>query len=85
MQVCIYGVCIMYVGTYVHTYIFQNFIGRPYEIFYFHRSENLVWDILIMKLCSLVLIPQVKNWKETAKDRRTWRDLAEKAKTHKGL
>ena len=25
-----------------------------------------------------------KNWKETAKDR-TWRDLAEKAKTHKGL
>ena len=28
---------------------------------------------------------QVKNWKETAKDRRTWRDLAEKAKTHKGL
>jgi hypothetical protein len=27
---------------------------------------------------------KVKNWKETAKDR-TWRDLAEKAKTHKGL
>jgi len=27
----------------------------------------------------------VKNWKETAKDRRTWRDLAERAKTHKGL
>ena len=26
-----------------------------------------------------------KNWKETAKDRRTWRDLAEKAKTDKGL
>jgi hypothetical protein len=26
-----------------------------------------------------------KNRKETAKDRRTWRDLAEKAKTHKGL
>jgi hypothetical protein len=26
-----------------------------------------------------------KNWKETAKDRRTWRGLAEKAKTHKGL
>jgi ribonuclease HI len=26
-----------------------------------------------------------KNWKETAKDRRTWRDLAEKVKTHKGL
>ena len=29
--------------------------------------------------------PKVKNWKEIAKDRRTWRDLAEKAKTHKGL
>ena len=27
----------------------------------------------------------VKNWKEAAKDRRTWRDLAEKAKTHKRL
>jgi hypothetical protein len=24
-----------------------------------------------------------KNWKEAAKDRRTWRDWAEKAKTHK--
>jgi len=28
---------------------------------------------------------QVINWKETAKVRRTWRDLTEKAKTHKGL
>jgi hypothetical protein len=28
---------------------------------------------------------KVKNWKGTAKDRRTWTDLAEKAKTHKGL
>jgi hypothetical protein len=27
----------------------------------------------------------VKNWKETAKDRKTWTDLAGKAKTHKGL
>jgi CRISPR/Cas system CMR subunit Cmr4 (Cas7 group RAMP superfamily) len=26
-----------------------------------------------------------KNWNETAEDRRTRRDLAEKAKTHKGL
>jgi hypothetical protein len=24
-------------------------------------------------------------WKETAKDRKSWRDLAETAKTHKGL
>jgi hypothetical protein len=28
---------------------------------------------------------KVKNWKETAKDRGTWRDLAEKSKTHRGL
>jgi hypothetical protein len=28
---------------------------------------------------------KVKNWKEAAKNRRTWRGLAEKAKTHKGL
>jgi hypothetical protein len=28
---------------------------------------------------------KVKNWKETAKDRRTWRDLAVKVKTHIGL
>jgi hypothetical protein len=28
---------------------------------------------------------KVKNWKETAKDTRTWRDLAKKAKTQKGL
>ena len=25
---------------------------------------------------------KAKNWKEAAKDRRTWRDLAERAKTH---
>jgi hypothetical protein len=28
---------------------------------------------------------EVKNWKEAAKERRTWRNLAEKTKTHKGL
>jgi hypothetical protein len=28
---------------------------------------------------------KIKNWKETAKDRRTLRDLAEKAKTHKSF
>jgi hypothetical protein len=28
---------------------------------------------------------KVKNWKKAVKDRRTWRDLAEKAKIHKGL
>jgi hypothetical protein len=28
---------------------------------------------------------KVKNWKEAAKDRRIWRDLAEKTKTYIGL
>jgi uncharacterized coiled-coil protein SlyX len=28
---------------------------------------------------------KVKNWKEIAKGGRTWRDLAEKVKTHKEL
>ena len=28
---------------------------------------------------------KVNNWEETAKDRRTWRDLTEKGETHKGL
>jgi hypothetical protein len=28
---------------------------------------------------------KIKSWKEAAKDRRTWRDLGEKGKTHKGL
>jgi uncharacterized coiled-coil protein SlyX len=27
----------------------------------------------------------VETWKEAANGRRTWRDLAEKEKTHKGL
>jgi hypothetical protein len=39
-------------------------------------QEDVVGDLKKLK---------VKTWKETAKDRRTWRDLAEKAKTHKGL
>jgi hypothetical protein len=28
---------------------------------------------------------KVKNWKETAKDGRTWRVMTEKVKTHKGF
>jgi hypothetical protein len=28
---------------------------------------------------------EIKIWKETAKDRKTWSDLAEKAQTHKGV
>jgi hypothetical protein len=31
------------------------------------------------------VIEDLKNWKETAKDRKTSKDLTEKAKTHKGL
>ena len=39
-------------------------------------QENVMEDLKKLK---------VKILKETAKDRRTWRDLAEKAKSHKGL
>jgi len=39
-------------------------------------QEDVMEDLKTLK---------VKNWKEIAKDRRTWRDLAEKAKTDKGL
>ena len=39
-------------------------------------QEDVIEDLKELK---------VKNWKEAAKDRRTWSDLAEKAKTHKGL
>jgi len=46
-------------------------IGRPRQ-----RWQDVMEDLKKLK---------VKNWKEAAKDRRTWRDLAEKAKTHKGL
>ena len=44
-------------------------VGRPRQ----RWQEDVMEDL------------KVKNWKETAKDRRIWRDLAEKAKTHKGL
>jgi hypothetical protein len=47
-------------------------VGRPRQ----RWQENVMEDFKKLK---------VKNWKETAKDRRTWRDLAEKAKTHEGL
>jgi hypothetical protein len=39
-------------------------------------QEDVVEDLKKLK---------VKNWKEAATDRRTWRDLAERAKTHKWL
>ena len=47
-------------------------VGRPRQ----RWQEDVMEDLKSMK---------IKNWKETTKDRRTWRDLAEKAKTHKGL
>ena len=47
-------------------------VGRPRQ----RWQEDIMEDLKKLK---------VNNWKETAKDRRTWRDLAEKAKTHKGL
>jgi hypothetical protein len=47
-------------------------IGRPRQ----RWQEDVVEDLKKLK---------VKNWTETAKDRRTLRDLTEKEKTHKGL
>jgi len=47
-------------------------VGRPRQ----RWQEDAMEDLKQLK---------VKNWKETAKDRRTWRDLAEKAKHHKEL
>jgi hypothetical protein len=47
-------------------------IGRPRQ----RWQEDVMEDLKKLK---------VKNWKETARDRRTWRDLTEKAKNHKGL
>jgi len=47
-------------------------LGRPRQ----RWQEDVMEDLKRLK---------VKNWKETAEDRRTWRDLAEKAKTHKVL
>ena len=47
-------------------------VGRPRQ----RWQEDVMEDLKKMK---------VKNWKEIAKDRRIGRDLAEKAKTHKGL
>jgi hypothetical protein len=47
-------------------------IGRPRQ----RWQEDVMEDLKKLK---------VKNWKETAKDRRTWRDMTEKARTHKGV
>jgi hypothetical protein len=47
-------------------------VGRPRQ----RWQEDVMEDLKKLKL---------KNWKVTTKDRRTWRDLAEKAKPHKEL
>ena len=47
-------------------------VGRPRQ----RWQEDVKEDMKKLK---------VKNCKETAKDRRTGRDLAERAKSHKGL
>jgi len=47
-------------------------VGKPRQ----RWQEDVMEDLEKLK---------VKNWKEAAKERRTWRDLAEKAKIHKGL
>jgi hypothetical protein len=47
-------------------------VGRPRQLW----QEDVMEDLKKLR---------AKNWKETAKDRTTWRDLAEKAITHKGL
>jgi len=47
-------------------------VGKPRQ----RWQEDVMEDLKKLK---------VKNWKEAAKDRRTWRDFAEKAKTHTGL
>jgi hypothetical protein len=48
-------------------------VGRPRQ----RWQEDFMEDFKKLK---------IKNWKETAKDKKkTWRDLAEKAKTYKRL
>jgi len=46
------------------------------------RRPRLRWQEDVMEDTKKL---KVKNWKETVKGRRTWRDLAERAKTHKML
>jgi hypothetical protein len=47
-------------------------IGKPRQ----RWQEDVMEDLKKLK---------VKNWKEAAKDRRTWRERAEKTKPHEGL
>jgi hypothetical protein len=36
-------------------------------------------------VCDDLKVLKVRNWKESATDRKVWNDLSEKAKPHKGL
>jgi hypothetical protein len=47
-------------------------VGRPRQ----RWQEDVMEDFKKLK---------IKNWKEATKERRTWRDLDKKEKTHKGL
>jgi hypothetical protein len=47
-------------------------VGKPRQ----RWQEDVMEDLKNLK---------IKNWKEAATDRRTWSNLAEKVKTHKGL
>jgi hypothetical protein len=47
-------------------------VGKPRQ----RWQEDVMEDLKELKR---------EYWNETAKERRTWRDLAEKAKTHEGL
>ena len=67
-------------GKYEITWRF-NWIGNLWELDQ-QEDQNSDGKRMSWKIYKKL---KVKNWKETAKDRRTWGDLAEKAKTHKGL
>ena len=47
-------------------------VGRPRQ----RWQDDVMEDLKMLK---------TENWKETAKDRRIWGDLVEKANTHKGF
>jgi uncharacterized coiled-coil protein SlyX len=47
-------------------------VGRPRQ----RWQEDVMEELKKLK---------VKTWKKATKDRRSWRDLAERVKTHKGL
>jgi len=53
-------------------------IGNAWEV----GRPRQRWQVDVMEDLKKL---KVRNWKEIAKDRRTGREFAEKAKTHKGL